>query len=410
VDVLHSVINGELSPRARVVTAILPALALAAYTIVGLAVFTLLVLGRGGYRRDPEIDARGTSFLLGSHLRHGFFWVMTPVWRLVLATGIPPIALTMLAALLGLASGVAVAAGRFALGGWLFLFSGILDIVDGRVARARNQVTTAGAAVDSVLDRYTDSAMLLGLAWYYRESWVLLPVLMALVGTSLVPYVRAKSEALGRPVRGGLMQRPERIVILGGAVALSPVFEALVFPADRHPQHWMAVVALILVAAASNATALSRFVQLVRALGGTPSAFVQRSRSLMIASGAATVLDFAFVTVIVGTCGRSLAAATAWGCLAGAVANFSMNRIWSLGHPAAPLLQLGRYALVSGVSLLLNAGAVALVSWHVDLHYAWIWWPTRAVVYALWNRPLQRDYVFTDARVSAPAGGELRRS
>jgi phosphatidylglycerophosphate synthase len=138
--------------------------------------------------------------------------------------------------------------------------------MDGRLARARKEVTPAGAAIDSILDRYTDSLMLVGLGVYYRNSWVVIPVFLALVGTSVVPYVRAKSEALGFPVRDGIMQRTERIMYLGSTVALAPIFEAIAFPNDRHPTHWLAVAGIVFLCLMSNATGISRFVKLIRAM------------------------------------------------------------------------------------------------------------------------------------------------
>ena len=137
--------------------------------------------------------------------------------------------------LLGGAAGIAVGMGRFALGGWLFLLSGILDTFDGRLARSRNTVTPAGAAFDSLLDRYADGAMLIGLAFYFRASWVLIPTLAAIFGTSMVPYVRAKAESFGVTMRDGLMQRPERVLTLGVAVAFSPWVEGLWPAGGRAP-------------------------------------------------------------------------------------------------------------------------------------------------------------------------------
>jgi hypothetical protein len=86
------------------------------------------------------------------------------------------------------------------------------------------------------------------------------------VGSSVVPYVRAKSEALGFPVRDGLMQRTERIMYLGSTVALAPIFEAIAFPHDRHPTHWLAVAGIVFVCLTSNATAIGRFVKLIRTM------------------------------------------------------------------------------------------------------------------------------------------------
>ena len=249
--------TGNLTPAWRVLTAILPAIVASAYFVVGYLVF-LLRFGLHRIPRDSEIETRGQSFLVTSHARHYFIWVISPLWRLLVATNISANTVTALAALLGVAAGVAVAFGRFALGGWLFLASGILDVLDGRLARFRSRATRAGAAFDSVLDRYVDFAMLAGLGWYYRDRWVLPVVFLAMLGTSLVPYVRAKSEAFRAPVASGLMQRAERLVYLGGSVALSPILEALLFPAQRHPMHWLAVAGIVLVAVGSNITAASR--------------------------------------------------------------------------------------------------------------------------------------------------------
>ena len=112
--------------------------------------------------------------------------------------------------------------GQFSLGGWLYLCSGACDFLDGRLARITGKSSASGAALDSILDRYSEAAMLIGLAWYYRESWVLLPVLAFLAGSFLVPYVRARGEGLGLHLKVGLMQRPERVVVLGVAVVFSP--------------------------------------------------------------------------------------------------------------------------------------------------------------------------------------------
>lgn len=258
-------IVGDMTPRARVFTALLPAILASGYFAIGYPVFLVRCAMRG-FPKELEKDARGRTALVGMYPRIYFLWVINPLWRLILASGVSANTVTALAATLGAGAATAAAFGRFALAGWLFLLSGILDVMDGRLARARNQASPAGAAIDSILDRYTDSLMLVGLGVYYRDSWVLVPVLLGLVGTSVVPYVRAKSEALGYPVRDGLMQRTERLLYLGGTIALSPIFEALAFPHERHPSHWLAVAGIVFLAITSNTTALSRFVALVRTI------------------------------------------------------------------------------------------------------------------------------------------------
>jgi phosphatidylglycerophosphate synthase/putative flippase GtrA len=394
---------GDLSPAARIWTALGPALLACAYFIVGLVLFSVRCAFKG-VPRDEETVHRGATVLVGFFLRHYFFWVTQPLWKLILRSGLPANALSLLSAMLGVSSGVAVAAGRFALGGWLFLASGILDVMDGRIARTRQQAGPAGAALDSVLDRYVDSAMLIGLAWYYRDTWVLLPVLAAFLGTSLVPYVRARGEGLGVNIRGGAMQRLERVLFLGVGVALSPILEAALFPEQKHPMHWLAVAGLCFVAVMSNATALSRFRALLRALAPAPQPRPgRRSHFSMLgfnaAAGAiATAVDFGVVLMLVEWMKLSPALATTLGCVVGGVVNYSINRIVTFRSSGARLPQMARYTLVSGTSALLNAGGVWLFTLHPQLAYTLGWWLVRGVVYFAWNLPLQRDYVFNDSR------------
>ena len=222
-ELVLSGLRGELSPRGRILTALAPALAATAYFVGGLAVFSIRSALRG-LPQDAETRTRGKSVLVGFFLRHCFFWLVGPFWRLLLRTGLPANAITALSALLAVAAAVAVAAGRFGLGGWLFLVSGMLDTFDGRLARARGEASPAGSALDSVLDRYSDGVYLVGLAWYYRESGVLLAVLVALVGTSIVPYVRAKAESLGVPRRGGVVEGVEGGGFLGGGLREGRLF------------------------------------------------------------------------------------------------------------------------------------------------------------------------------------------
>ena len=107
-------------------------------------------------------------------------------------------------------------------GGILILFSGFFDMMDGAVARARGMVTSFGAFLDSVLDRYADAAMLLAVFWNMvsRENTAgMLLSLISLVGSFLISYTRARAEGLGVACNLGLLERPERIVLLAiGAI------------------------------------------------------------------------------------------------------------------------------------------------------------------------------------------------
>jgi phosphatidylglycerophosphate synthase len=246
---------------------ILPAVMALMYFVVGFVAFGARSLV-WGVPHDHEIESRGQSIFINFYFRNYFIWVVTPLWRLLLASGLRANAVTGVAAGLGGSAGVAVACGRFALGGWLFLLSGILDALDGRLARARGEALPSGTIVDSVLDRYADSLLLMGLAWYFRASWVLLPTLAAILGTSLIPYVRAKAEALGVPSHAGLMQRAERILYLGAALALTPLFEVIASPGVQHPFPRLAAVGIVFLAVTTNVTAIRRFIHLVNVVDG----------------------------------------------------------------------------------------------------------------------------------------------
>src|SRR5215471_3774003 len=105
--------------------------------------------------------------------------------------------------------------------GLVIIGAGIFDMVDGRVARATNQVTTFGAFFDSVIDRYSDVALFFGLLIYYARAerfFYLLLVAFVMVSSVMVSYTRARAESLIGECKVGFMERPERIVlvILGG--------------------------------------------------------------------------------------------------------------------------------------------------------------------------------------------------
>jgi len=108
------------------------------------------------------------------------------------------------------------------IGGILILLSGFFDMMDGAVARAKGMATSYGAFLDSVLDRYADAAMLLAVFWNMvaRENTTgMLLSLVSLVGCFLISYARARAEGLGVSCNLGIMERPERVVLLaGGAI------------------------------------------------------------------------------------------------------------------------------------------------------------------------------------------------
>ncbi|MBN9351189.1 MAG: CDP-alcohol phosphatidyltransferase family protein [Chitinophagaceae bacterium] len=111
--------------------------------------------------------------------------------------------------------------GQLSYVGWagaLILFSGLFDMIDGQVARIGNMSSKYGALFDSVLDRYSELVMFLGICYYlvaYHYFLSSLFAFVALIGSMMISYTRARSEGLGIQNKGGFMQRPERIVLTG---------------------------------------------------------------------------------------------------------------------------------------------------------------------------------------------------
>src|SRR3954451_11252523 len=105
----------------------------------------------------------------------------------------------------------------FFYGGLVIIGAGIFDMVDGRVARATNQVTQFGGFFDSVIDRYSDVAIFFGLLVYYARAnrfFYLVLVAIVMVTSVMVSYTRARAESLIGTCKVGFMERPERIVLI----------------------------------------------------------------------------------------------------------------------------------------------------------------------------------------------------
>jgi CDP-diacylglycerol--glycerol-3-phosphate 3-phosphatidyltransferase len=120
------------------------------------------------------------------------------------------------AVLFGKASGENTAT-MFRYAGLVIILAGFLDMVDGRIARATNQVTVFGGFFDSVIDRYSDAALYFGLLVYYARANRFLYVVLAavvMISSVMVSYTRARAESLIGTCKVGFMERPERLVLV----------------------------------------------------------------------------------------------------------------------------------------------------------------------------------------------------
>jgi CDP-diacylglycerol--glycerol-3-phosphate 3-phosphatidyltransferase len=193
-------------------------LSLVAVLLLTMPVYAVISRGRP---IDPEVARRPKTILLGHWIRDWIMWVIGPLERGFVRARLSPDLFNFLGAFLGLAAGVAFATGAFALAGWLILLGGAADIFDGRIARARGLVNKYGEFLDSTLDRFNETFAYTGLAFRLAHTpWMALATALALGGSMLVSYTRAKGEALGVSCKGGIMQRAERLVLLALAALL----------------------------------------------------------------------------------------------------------------------------------------------------------------------------------------------
>ena len=179
--------------------------------------------------------------------------IFDPLVLLMLRLHVTPAALTAVGLLLSSASAVVIWKGSPALAAVLLLLGGICDTLDGAIARATKSATKFGAFIDSTIDRYSEVVVFLALAWRFRFDVTLVGVVLAITGSLLVSYTRARAEGLGEECKVGLLERPERLVLL-----IIGLFAG-----------WRATVIVIwLIAIFAHVTAVQRIVYVARRTRG----------------------------------------------------------------------------------------------------------------------------------------------
>ncbi len=184
--------------------------------------------------------------LLPDWVKNFYLRLIEPVVQFFIDLELNPNFFTTIGFVLSLIAGYLFAAGQLRLAGVLVLLAGTFDIIDGKVARATDRVTKFGALYDSTLDRYAEVVMFFGLAYHFVVRGPVsaaVAVSIALGGSIMVSYVRARAEGLGFECKVGIMQRPERIVFIG-------------FGAVTH--EYVLIVAIWAIALLANFTAVQR--------------------------------------------------------------------------------------------------------------------------------------------------------
>jgi CDP-diacylglycerol--glycerol-3-phosphate 3-phosphatidyltransferase len=163
-------------------------------------------------------------------LHRGFGVVFAPFARLLGQAGVSPNQLSVAGAALNAAAAALVVAGRPVAAGALYLFGGGFDMMDGLLARITGRESALGAFLDSTLDRVSEGVVFAALAYVFAVDGGALDaaaVVLALLLSGLVSYVRARAEGLGLSCRVGLFTRPERVVLLAAGLMAGFAAEAV---------------------------------------------------------------------------------------------------------------------------------------------------------------------------------------
>ncbi len=215
---------------------------LKAYFAMLLTSFLVAICWNYGLQRSfvyRAFRAKNFSMTYRDFFQKEIYRVIDPFIRAMLRLGITPNVVTFVGFVGNVcATGLFVVAATgverpltwLGWGGAVILFAGLFDMMDGRLARVGGLVSRFGAFWDSTLDRYSELLSLAGIvAFFFSMGDTLWGVvtLLALVGSIMVSYVRARAEALGIECKVGIMQRPERVVLLALGTILTGILQCL---------------------------------------------------------------------------------------------------------------------------------------------------------------------------------------
>ena len=219
--------------------------------------------------------------MIPGSIRDGFLGIIRPMFSGLVRRRVHPNTITTLGFAVTISAGILYFYGHVRYAGWLVLIGGLFDILDGYVARETGLASVFGSFYDSTLDRISEIVVFLGIFSLYGgghpdfpHPWMVYVVALALAGSLMISYTRARAEALGLDCKVGLMQRPERVVLIGfSSVFLGGAWEGIGLTA-----------VLLVMAVLTNFTVFQRIVWVYRhtrdgQTAGAASAPVPTARS-----------------------------------------------------------------------------------------------------------------------------------
>lgn len=184
----------------------------------------------------------------------GYYRTLERIIRPLALRRVTPNSVSLLSLFLSFVSALFYSMGYFFAGGLMLLLSGFTDTLDGTIARITGLSSRFGALLDSTLDRYAEFFVFTGLLIHFRNEWTFYAVIVALMGSIMVSYVKARAESLGSAKVIGLMQRPERLVLLAlGSLLNTPLGTYL----PEYPD-CIIMMTLGILAITTNITAIHR--------------------------------------------------------------------------------------------------------------------------------------------------------
>ena len=223
------------------------------------------------------MDIKATSKQTRDALQLGIYRVINPFVKLLIRMGVTPNTVTTIGFLGNLAGAVVIVIVDSSLVTWagaLIIGFSLFDMLDGQVARLGGMSSTFGAMYDSVLDRYCELATLGGVAYYLIQTGSFAGAVIAFValtGSIMVSYVRARAEGLGLECKIGFMQRPERVVVTSVATLATGItgqISGYQPGADGFNPDMILVIAMTVIAIFANLTAIARINHCRKLLAG----------------------------------------------------------------------------------------------------------------------------------------------
>ena len=215
------------------------------------------------------MDIKKQSKAARDSIQQGIYCIINPFVRLLIRMGVTPNMVTTIGFLGNVAAAVILVYegyrhgdfGMVTLAGALIIGFSLFDMLDGQVARLGNMVSPFGAMYDSVLDRYCELFNLGGIAYYLIQTGHLAGALitfLALVGSLMVSYVRARAEGLDIECKVGFMQRPERVVVTAAAILGTGITGMSLAADSQFDPNVILVIAMAVIAVFANLTAVAR--------------------------------------------------------------------------------------------------------------------------------------------------------